>query len=944
MTRSIYRTGLISAAVIIALIHVYPTIGWMTLSEDQQLAHRIQWDQEDLDRQEPNLFRDSWRAVKRWSEFDRDSVINLGLDLQGGIHMVLGLDVDSNWDDLRARFPESWSREDIIKEVQDETLNRIKRRINEFEAKEPLVQALGDSQIQVQLPGEKDKDRAIEIITRVAYLEFYLLAGEDKTQRTLGAIDDHSGNNFVRRLQLSGIGVGAQPYFVPMEEVDLIREMIGKAETAGDVIPEDAKIALGPAPKPWDKKQRYELYVLDAPAAMPGSGLQQALARPDNEQGQGRWMIYFDLDADSGKKFGEITGANINRRLATVVDDVVESAPNIIGQIFSSGSITGQFDMYEARDLAIALNSGSMDVRITEDSTGVVGPGLGEDSIRKGIYSAALGLALVMIFMVYYYRVAGLIANVALLFNALLVVAALAYFNATLTLPGIAGMILTIGMAVDANVLIFERIREEIRNGKSLLASIDSGFSKATVTILDANVTTLIAAVVLLEFGTGPIEGFAVTLSIGVCSSVFTALVVSRAFFDLLTDRGWMAKLSMVAFVGGETRYKFLERRRFAFAFSALVIIAGVAMFGVRGEDNFGVDFRTGTNMIVNLESNEKIPEQAVRSALVSAGFDDPSVVAYEQTGADKQNQMLIRVSRETTEPAPGTNGEDSQASENKPGFVPVSTRVESALQALCDKVDTEKIDTVGPAVGNQLKWDAFKSISVALLFIIAYLWFRFELKFAAGAVVALLHDILVTVGIFAMFGRQLSLPVVAALLTIIGYSLNDTIVVFDRVREDLRLYRGRGMTFLEVLNLSINHTLSRTLLTSMTTLFVVVILAIFGGAMIRDFALALTVGVIVGTYSSIFVASPVVYFWQKIQGRHLLAIQGPSQSTRETKPLKLPEPVKEPAGLDAVGEDDTETSDMPSQQDISAQAQELSRKDIKKRRPGGKTRRRRKR
>ncbi|MBN2307727.1 MAG: protein translocase subunit SecD [Candidatus Hydrogenedentes bacterium] len=886
MKKSMYRTILIWLVLLIAAIHVYPTLGWMCLSDGERAERTKRWKLEDDNRGKPNFLRDAWASVRRWSEFDREQVINLGLDLQGGIHMVVGLDVDAVWDELKERYPE-WDRDDIIKQSQLETLQRIERRINDFEAKEPVIQALGDDRIQIQLPGQKDLQRAKDLIMRAAWLEFHMVAGPDKTLEVLRTLDEHSNGDLGPRLKRAGLGE-VQPFEVSMEDYEHVKGLIDQAQADG-LIPEDTLVAFSGAPKAWETKQRYLMYILESPAGMSGEGLKLAMARPDEERGGNRWKILFQFSVESGRKFAELTETNVGRNMAIVVDDVVESAPTINQRISTNGEITGQFDQQEAQDLAIALNSGSMNVPITEEMTGVVGPGLGRESIRKGVISAAVGLLIVMLFMAYYYRLAGIVANIALMINALLVVAALAYFNATLTLPGIAGMILTIGMAVDANVLIFERIREEIRNGKSLLASIDSGFSRATVTILDANVTTLIAAAVLMEFGTGPIEGFAVTLSIGVCSSVFTALIVSRAIFDFLSARKWVKRLGMASWVRPDTAIKFLDKRRAAFIASATLIIAGLIFFAVRRDDNFGVDFRTGTNMVVNLKSEGHIDGATVRTALADAGFSEPQVVAYEGSGAETENQFLIRLNEVGTVGAEGAEAEPAGAGEEgdaaglaeavapaQTGDFTVSGKVERTLAALCDEVVTEKVDTVGPAVGKQLKWDAFWAILYALVFIIAYLWFRFELKFAVAAVVALLHDVLVTVGLFALIGfffggRQISLPVIAALLTIIGYSLNDTIVVFDRVREDLRLYRGRGLSYPQIMDMSINQTLSRTLLTSLTTLFVVVVLYFFGGAVINDFAFALIAGVVVGTYSSIFVASPVVYLWQKLQGKHVL-------------------------------------------------------------------------
>jgi SecD/SecF fusion protein len=646
--------------------------------------------------------------------------------------------------------------------------------------------------------------------------------------------------------------------------------------TEDGLVPEDKVILFSKRPNPWDSVKRYQLYLLDKEPLMTGEGLTQAVARQDPQSLDGSYHIMFELNAASGRRFGEVTEANTGRNMAIVVDNVVESAPVIREKISGSGVISGRFSMEESRDLAIALSSGSMPAPIREDFTGVVGASLGADSVRKGVFSAMVGMILVVIFMIAYYRMAGVIANIALLFNAITIVAVMAYFNATLTLPGIAGLILTIGMAVDANVLIYERIREEIRNGRSILASIDNGFARARITILDANVTTLIAAAVLMQFGTGPIEGFAVTLMIGVVTSVFAALVVSRAVFDLLAARGLLGKLTMTSIFKAESKVGFLEKRRIAGMLSLAVIAIGVIAFGVRQANPpgmFGVDFTTGTNMVVNLHGDTRVDVGSVRGELAKVGYADAIVQRYDQGDDADLNRFMIRIPLVETAPTDGEAAQEAVTAESDT----VSSKVQQALEALAapassegiTPVELEQVETVGPAVGKQLLVDAISAIIYSMIFIVIYLWFRFELKFALGAVAALVHDVLITLAVFALLQRQISLNVVAALLTIIGYSLNDTIVVFDRIREDMRLYRGRSLSYLEIMNLSINQTLSRTILTSATTLIVVLILFLFGGPVINDFALALLTGVIVGTYSSIFIASPVAYYIQKFQGRN---------------------------------------------------------------------------
>ena len=494
-----------------------------------------------------------------------------------------------------------------------------------------------------------------------------------------------------------------------------------------------------------------------------------------------------------------------------------------------------------------------------------MGATLGADSVRSGVVSALVGILLVGLFMLVYYHVSGIVALVGLALNAIFVVAAMSYFDMTLTLPGIAGLILTIGMAVDANVLIFERIREELRLGHSLASSVDSGFSRATITILDANVTTLIAAAVLMQFGTGPIEGFAITLSVGVCASVFTALIVTRAIFDFLVARGFVKKLTMFSAIPDETKIPFLSARFIAVAASLVVIVIGLVVFGARGKDMYGVDFTEGTNITLHIDTDTDIAVGDVRTALLDAGFKGPQVQEASR-GGFSENRFLIRVSGDDDSSETPVEGESEAVHRENIEVKTVSSRIEDALLPLAGsgKIVPDLVETVGPAVGKQLRTDAIACILWSFVFISIYIIFRFDWRFATGAFLALAHDVLITVGILALLGRHISMNVVAAVLTIIGYSLNDTIVVFDRIREDVANYRGKGLKYIEILNFAINQTLSRTLLTSLTTLFVVVVLFLFGGDAINDFALSLIIGVVVGTYSSIFVASAAVYWMRR--------------------------------------------------------------------------------
>lgn len=886
MSKHLYRTLLIWAVIVVALVNVYPTLGWMLLSEEGRQARLEQWQQEDdeLAQRRPGYFEELLVGARRWLQFDRDRVINLGLDLQGGIHMVIGFDINDLPEETLHEYREMrrFSDTDIEREIQQIVLQQITRRINEFEAKEPIVQALGTNQIQVQLPGERDLQRAKNLITKTAQMNFHIVTGVDEARQTFEAIRNAFPEEFLPFVKTSSLR--SDVLTVAPENYDRVRRVIERAREA-DVIPANKMVVFSQHPKPYDRMQDYQLYVLEREPLASGAGLTSASAISDPNNPP-YWQILFSFGPAAAADFADATGANIGNAMAIVLDGVVVSAPTIRDRISGGrGQITGSFEDYEATDLAIALNSGSMVVPVREEFTRTVSASLGAETVRRGVISALAGITLVALFMLVYYMGAGAVAFVCLVLNAILVIAAMAYFGMTLTLPGIAGLILTVGMAVDANVLIYERIREELKLGHTLMASVDNGFRRATITILDANITTLIAAAVLMQFGTGPIEGFAITLSIGVCASVFTALVVARALFDFAVERHLMTKLAMLSIIREQTHIPFLSVRKVTFVASIVVIAIGMGMFGIRGMDNFGVDFQQGTNLLLRFDHEEAVPVSEVRAALAAAGFDNPVVQETGDDQGDMRNAFIVRVgdvtrSEDALSGAEAVGEDDvgntivlAATPELRDGdedlmLLTVAERIRAALAPLSADGTTAGIiiedeQTVGPAVGAQLRWDALNAIFWALVFIVVYLWIRFEFRFAAGAVVALVHDLLVTVGIFALLGRQISMPMIAALLTIIGYSLNDTIVVFDRVREDMQLFRGKGVKLIEILNGAVNSTLSRTLLTSLTTLFVVVVLYIFGGDAINDFALVLIIGVLVGTYSSIFVASPVVYLLQ---------------------------------------------------------------------------------
>ena len=459
-------------------------------------------------------------------------------------------------------------------------------------------------------------------------------------------------------------------------------------------------------------------------------------------------------------------------------------------------------------------------------------------------------MILVVVFMLLYYRLAGLLADIALSLNILFVLGVLSGFHATLTLPGIAGIILTIGMAVDANVLIFERIREELRSGKTVRAAIDSGYNNALSAIIDANLTTLMVGIVLYQFGTGPIRGFALTLCIGIISSLFTAFFVTRTLFDLITRGRQSDSLSIgpLALFSG-LRFRFLSMRKAAATISLAVFGLGlVSVVGINGVP-LGIDFAGGTLLEVHFEPAVAVKDIRAKMAdvLVDDKILDLSSSEIKQFGSE--NDILIR----TAESETGTDVADGIKQVLKSGF---ASNIPDELEWI------RRQEKVGPKIGTELSEAAVKAVLVSLLLILIYMAWRFHrFLYGIAAVIALFHDVLITVGLLSIFNIEITLAVVAALLAIVGYSLNDTIVVFDRIRENLHTTRKEG--FAATLDLSVNECLSRTLVTSVTTLMAVLVLMVWGGEVNRDFTITLMIGVLIGTYSSVFIATPAVYLGQ---------------------------------------------------------------------------------
>lgn len=577
-------------------------------------------------------------------------------------------------------------------------------------------------------------------------------------------------------------------------------------------------------------------------------------------------VVSMQMNNRGAQIWGRMTteaAADNQREIAILLDDEVVSAPSVNGPITQGSSqISGNFTLQEATDLANILEIGKLPAKTEIIQEAVVGPSLGQENINRSVRALVIGFVLVLAFMILYYGGAGVVSIIALFLNLFFIFGALASLNAVLTLPGVAGVILTIGMAVDANVIIFERIREELREGKSVRASVTDGFKNSYSAIIDANVTTILTAIVLAFFGLGPIKGFAVVLIIGVVSSLFTAVLVGRLIFDW-----WLSKERGLSFDTGFSRNAFanlnidwLGKRKVAYVISAIALVASFASFATRGFE-LGVDFKGGYSYTVEFDQSTEVDVQTLRTSLTEAfGGSQPVVKAVD--GGNTFNIVTDYLVDAT---------EDSSADVMDALYTGVNGAVGGDLNENNFKNSDMRTGThvtasnkVGPTIADDIKTSSYYAAILALLAIFLYIFLRFsKWQFSLGAVAALFHDSLIVLGIFSIFhgwigfNLEIDQNFIAAILTVIGYSINDTVVVFDRIREYLNTYTRKDKK--EVINMAINSTVSRTVITSLTTLLVVGILFFFGGTSIKGFAFALLVGIIVGTYSSIFVATPIM-------------------------------------------------------------------------------------
>ena len=758
----------------------------------------------------------------------------------------------------KLEFLEVWEPSEYFPYIQE-----INNYLYEKEKAEKKPTASSNTKPVTVPSGQKDqtltkdsKDSASASDLEKTLTEAEKPSGKDSAvAKTKDSTNAGAGNTELARML---INLGGGRFGVSPENVKKVDELL-KLPKVKEILPSDMYVYWEAKPieiknDKGESLQVTELYFLKkgrgGKALLTGEVVEDASQDIEQRQGASVVSVNMRMNAAGARAWKNITAENINRRIAIVLDDLVYSAPRVDQEIPNGmSSITGNFTVDEAKDLANILKAGKLPAptRIVEGA--VIGPSLGKEAIRSGLLSAVAGLGIVILFMILYYSKGGLTANFALLFNIFFILGILAQLNAALTLDGIAGIVLTIGMAVDANVLIYERIKEELAAGKSLLGSVGIGYKKALSSIVDSNVTTFLVGAVLFSLGTGPVKGFATTLMLGIVCSMFTAILISRITLEWMAGKKGTRNVSFSTFFSKNLfkrwNYNVIGNRRKAYIFSAVLIAFGLVALYLKGGLTLGVDFKGGRSYVVQFDKDVSAPDVkvAVSDVLKGAGTS-----AKTYNGNDK-----VKITTSYL-----VDDESSEADK----------KVEAAVMKGLEKykeyhpkiLSTSK---VGASVADDVQTASQKAILISLLGIFLYVVVRFRRwTFGFGALIALFHDVLMVfsaVGVAKLFGVDFEIDqiFVAAVLTVIGYSINDTVVVFDRVREFLTNNPKADMA--KTINDSINNTFSRTIITSVCTLLVVVILLIFGGEVLRGFSFALLVGITYGTYSSIFIATPIV-------------------------------------------------------------------------------------
>jgi len=731
----------------------------------------------------------------------RNMGIKRGIDLLGGSEFVVQL--KPGVDDKGAEKP-------VTSDSVQQAIGILEKRLNPEGQKDLLLAPQGEDRILVQMPGVKAEEFAEvrQKIQQVAKLEFRIVHEDSRSKlaeiQANGGVKEPGWQEMAYKVQKDDQGKD-----LPSRGSELVRNR----------------------------------------ADLDGKYVKEAFPTFDAEG----WKVILNLDSTGAKLFDEVAAVNKGRQMAIIVDGEIISAPVLQTDRFGGTAvISGSFKEDEARTLASLLEN-PLENPMNILSESAVSASYGDASIRQGIKAGLAGLALVLVFMVFYYRTAGLIAIAGLAVNLLLLFGAMALFQFTLTMPGIAGIALTIGMAVDANVLIYERLREEMAAGKSLTGALESAFEKAFSAIFDSNITTLITAAILFALASGLVKGFAVTLTIGLLTSLFGALIVTRVLFNWVIDKGILTNLKTSSLIPHKV-FPILDHAPKFILASVVITAISWGTFAAKGKHSFGIDFRGGALTHIQLAEGKDLPTPELEGFLKTLKLKD---AAGAETGI-------------------GTFYIQKKDSLDGGGMITVRSEfdagpvIEDAVKGKfpAEIVAGTQVERVGALIGSELAEKSAIAIGLALLFIFVFLTMRFELAFAIGATFAVFHDVLMVPGLCVLLGQEMSVIHVGALLAIAGYSINDTIIVFDRIREVIK--RGGGGSIRDLMNEAISLTLSRTLLTSATTIFPMLVLLMFGNPAMLEFALPITLGVVLGTYSSIFIAAPFVLWYARKSGRSL--------------------------------------------------------------------------
>ena len=905
----------------------------------------------------------------------KEKEVNLGLDLKGGMNVMLEIEVQdlvkslagdsqndpafvaaiekanealkAGTDDYIGEFAKAYAEtsnggslatifvspdrqditpnstnDEVLKVLREETdaaiaasFNILRSRIDHFGVTQPNIQRLPNSnRILVELPGVKEPERVRKLLQGSASLEFWVtytteealpilaeadalikqsteapVEGEQVAEATETAAEAASdlvaevaeaANAEVAAESTSRFSREQNPLFALLDpsysggcivgaaaaaDMPAINEYLARPEVQ-NLFPADLQLKWGIKGEEMFGG-RFALYALrsvDGKPAMDGAAVSTAQSQYSDRSANAE--VNLIMNSNGASQWAQLTGQNIGKPIAIVLDGYVYSAPNVINKIEGGSSrITGNFTIQEADDLANVLKSGKVPApaRIIQDT--VVGPSLGAESINAGMFSFVLAFVLVLLYMGLFYKTAGWMADLALILNIFLLMGVLVSFGAVLTLPGIAGIVLTMGMAVDANVIIYERIKEELRAGKGLSLAIKDGFSNAYSAIIDGQLTTIITGIVLFVFGNGPVQGFATTLIIGIITSVFTSIYITRLIIDALINKGKNVKFSYKWSENllANTKFDFIGKRKIAYIISGTMLVLSIASFALRGF-NMGVEFTGGRAYVVRFDQN--VSADAVRAALENAFPGDASSVSLEVKQYGDENQMRIVTQYKFDDTSEEATAEvDQLLYENLKGLYSYEITLDGFTSTQTDQNGIISADKIGPSIARDMTRSAFLAVIFSLIAIALYIMMRFKKwQWGMGAVVSLTHNALLVMGLFSLlygllpFALEINQSFIAAILTIIGYSINDTVVIFDRIREYQALYPKR--TIGENINKAINSTLSRTLNTSGTTFVTLLAIFLFGGETIRGFVFALMFGIIVGTYSSVFVATPVAY------------------------------------------------------------------------------------